>query len=38
MRPLLDLFQQAMANTGTTMRLCLLMLVAAVAYLISRLR
>lgn len=37
MEPLFELLEKAMQNTGTTLRLCLLMLAAAAAYAISQL-
>jgi hypothetical protein len=38
MKSFFELLGKAMQNTGTTLRLCLLMLVAAAAYFISQLR
>ena len=38
MKAFIDLLAKAMQSTGTTLRLCLLMLVAAVAYAISQLK
>jgi hypothetical protein len=38
MKSFFELFGKAMQSTSTTLRLCLLMLVAAAAYLISQLK
>jgi hypothetical protein len=38
MKEFFDLLGKAMQSTGTTLRLCLLMLVPATAYVISRLK
>jgi hypothetical protein len=38
MKAFFDLLGKAMQNTGTTLRLCLLMLVPAAAYVMSRLK
>ncbi|MFE6716132.1 hypothetical protein ACFVDU_00950 [Streptomyces albidoflavus] len=36
MKPLFDLLGKAMQNTGTTLRLCLLVLVLAIAYALTQ--
>ncbi len=36
MKSFIKLLEKAMENTGTTLRLCLLMLVAAAAYAVSQ--